>query len=47
MTFSVNIDNLFNRTGIEGYSQTSGNGTPLYWAQPGRSVFFSLSGKLS
>jgi iron complex outermembrane receptor protein len=47
MTFSVNIDNLFNRTGIEGFSQTSGNGTPLYWAQPGRSVFFSLSGKLS
>ncbi len=47
MTFSIDIDNLFNRTGIEGFSQTSGNGTPLYWAQPGRSVFFSLSGKLS
>jgi iron complex outermembrane receptor protein len=47
LTFSVNIDNLFNRTGIEGFSQTSGNGTPLFWAQPGRSVFFSLSGKFS
>ncbi len=45
MTFSIDIDNLFNRTGIEGFSQTSGNGTPLFWAQPGRSVFFSLSGK--
>jgi iron complex outermembrane receptor protein len=44
MTFSIDIDNLFNRTGIEGFSQTSGNGTPLFWAQPGRSVFFSLSG---
>ncbi len=47
LTFSMDIDNLFNRAGIEGFSQTAGNGIPLYWAQPGRSVFFSLSGKFS
>jgi iron complex outermembrane receptor protein len=46
VTVSIDMDNLFNRQGIVGLAAVAGNGvTPLYWTEPGRSFFFSLSGK--
>lgn len=48
LTISLDIDNLFNRTGLEGLASVAGDGvTPLYWTQPGRSFFISVSGHFS
>lgn len=47
LTLTVQVNNLTNITKIinlAGY--TVQDGTPLYWTQPGRSVFVSLSAKL-
>ena len=45
--FKVNIDNLTNVTKIINLAGfTVQNGTPLYWTQPGRSVFGSLEFKI-
>jgi iron complex outermembrane receptor protein len=48
LTVSLDVDNLFNRTGIEGLAGVAGDGvTPLYWTQPGRSYFITISGHFS
>ncbi len=48
VTVSLDVDNLFNRTGIEGLAAVAGDGvTPLYWTQPGRSFFVTVSGHFS
>jgi iron complex outermembrane receptor protein len=48
LTISLDVDNLFDRTGIEGLAGVAGDGvTPLYWTQPGRSYFITVSGKFS
>lgn len=47
LAVTVQVNNLTNVTKIinlAGY--TVQDGTPLYWTQPGRSVFVSLSTKL-
>jgi outer membrane receptor protein involved in Fe transport len=40
----VNINNIFNDTGIAQFSGVAGDGvTPVYFTNPGRSAFVSLA----
>lgn len=45
--FRLNVNNITNDRSLIGLASVAGDGvTPLYWTNPGRSVFFTLSGAL-
>jgi iron complex outermembrane recepter protein len=47
LNFRLNIDNLLDDNSLVGLAGTAGDGvTPLFWTDPGRSVFFSVSASL-
>ena len=47
LDLGVQVTNLFNNTSLIGYAgAAAGNGEPLYWVNPGRGVFFSISARL-
>ena len=47
LDLGVQVTNLFNNTSLIGYAgAAAGNGAPLYWVNPGRGVFFSVSSRL-
>ena len=47
LDFKLNIYNLFDNHSLIGFSQFAGDGTtPLYWTNPGRSVFFTMAASL-
>lgn len=47
LDFRVNVDNISNDRSLIGLAGVAGDGsTPLFWTDPGRSVFFSVSASL-
>lgn len=47
LDLGVQVTNLFNNTSLIGYAgAAAGNGAPLYWVNPGRGIFFSVSSVL-
>ena len=47
LDLGVQVTNLFNNTSLIGYAgAAAGNGAPLYWVNPDRGVFFSVSARL-
>lgn len=47
LDFRVNLDNIANDRSLIGLAGIAGDGnTPLYWVNPGRSVFFTISASL-
>ncbi len=46
LDFRVNVNNLANDRSLIGLGSVSGGTTPLYWVNPGRSIFFSVAAYL-
>jgi len=46
LDFRVNVDNISNDRSLVGLAGVAGDGTPLFWTNSGRSVFFSVSASL-
>ena len=47
LDFRLNVNNIFDNNSLIGLNQLAGDGkTGLYWTDPGRSVFFTLSASL-
>ena len=43
----MNVDNISNNRSLIGLAGVAGDGaTPLFWTNPGRSAFFSVSASL-
>jgi len=46
LDFRVNVNNIANDRSLIGLASVSGGTTPLYWVNPGRSIFFSVAAYL-
>lgn len=47
MDLGLQVTNLFNNQSLIGYAgAAAGNGSPLYWVNPGRGMFFSVAATL-
>ncbi len=46
LDFRINVNNLANDRSLIGLASVSGGTTPLYWVNPGRSIFFSVAAYL-
>ena len=47
LDFKLNVYNIFDNHSLIGFSQFAGDGiTPLYWTNPGRSVFLTVAASL-
>ena len=47
LDFRINVNNIFDNHSLIGLNQLAADGkTGLYWTNPGRSVFFSVSASL-